>query len=91
MADAAATQSAAVLLLQLIAIEAKSIHEWRMRGLDVAFRVDAGRLNPIRSHVRSAKHSSLPRKPEMKRCNTNSDIEARLPAERYRLQCDSPV
>jgi hypothetical protein len=37
MADAAATQSAAVLLLQLIAIEAKSIHEWRMRGLDVAY------------------------------------------------------
>ena len=25
--------------------------------------------------------SSLPREPEMKRCNTNSDIEARLPAE----------
>jgi hypothetical protein len=25
--------------------------------------------------------SSLPRKPEMKCCNTNSDIEARLPAK----------
>jgi hypothetical protein len=35
--------------------------------------------------------SSLPRKPEMKRCNTNSEIEARLSTERYRLQYNSPV
>jgi hypothetical protein len=34
---------------------------------------------------------SLPRKPEMKSCNTNSEIEARLSTERYRLQYNSPV
>jgi hypothetical protein len=37
MVDDAATQSTAVLPRQLIAIEAKSIHEWRMKGLDVAY------------------------------------------------------
>ena len=43
------------------------------------------------SHAMLLSTQSLPRKPEMKSCNTNSDIEARLSAERYRLQCDSPV
>ena len=56
-----------------------------------AIREKTAKLRALRLARNATKYSSLPRKPEMKSCNTNSDIEAHLPAERYRLQGDSPV
>src|SRR6202521_3998027 len=42
-------------------------------------------------HFRAATKNSLPRKPEMKSCNTNGEVQAGLPAEGYGLQRDSAI
>ena len=46
-----------------------------------ATREKTARLGTLRLARDAIKHSIMPRKPEMKSCNTNNDIEARLPAE----------
>ena len=46
-----------------------------------ATRQKTARLGTLRLARDAIKHSIMPRKPEMKSCNTNNDIEARLPAE----------